>query len=100
MSGAFLINTRFFYSLSLSDPNHELTSAHPTGASFAMWFDLGALPDPGPFEAYVATKARRWLVYRKSHATKLDEPPATSKSLANAQLIFDESDADQKQSQE
>ena len=57
-------------------------------ASFATWFDLSALPKPGPFETYVATKAKHWFVYRESHAAGLQERPAAPGSLANAQMIF------------
>ncbi len=59
-----------------------LIGAALAGASLAMWFDLSALPEPGPFEAYVATKGKQWLVHRESHTEAWQEPSATSESLA------------------
>lgn len=58
------------------------------GVSFAMWFDLSALPEPGSLESYMATEGKRWLVYRESHSARSQEPSATSESLENGQMIF------------
>ena len=58
------------------------------GFSFAGWFDLSALPEPGPLETRIATAGKRWLVYRESHARTRQEPSATPESLANGQNLF------------
>ena len=65
-----------------------LIAAAVSGVSFAMWFDLSALPEPGRFETFIATKGKRWLVYRESRTAELHEPPATSVSLSSAGLTF------------
>jgi mono/diheme cytochrome c family protein len=65
-----------------------LIGAVLAGASLAIPFHLSALPEPGPFETYVATKWKRWLVHRESHTGASQEPSATSESLANGQMIF------------
>jgi mono/diheme cytochrome c family protein len=58
------------------------------GAAFAMWFDLSALPEPGRFESYVATKGKQWLVYRESRLTAVQEPAATAESLSSGRMTF------------
>jgi mono/diheme cytochrome c family protein len=58
------------------------------GASLSTWFDLSALPDPGRFETFVATKAKNWLVHHESRTARLKEPPLTPADLDNAQMIF------------
>jgi hypothetical protein len=56
------------------------------GASFAMWFDVSALPEPTGVETYIATKGKQWLVYRESRTAELHEPSATC--LSSAGLTF------------
>lgn len=56
--------------------------------AFATWFDLSALPTPGPVETYAARKIKQWLVYRESRGAALQEPSTTSESPENGGLIF------------
>lgn len=65
-----------------------LTGIAIPSASFAIWFNLSALPDPGRFETYLANKGKRWLVYRESRHTVLWKPPTSAENLDNAQMIF------------
>lgn len=65
-----------------------LLAAALAGTSFAMWFDLSALPAPGHFETYIATKGKEWVVYRDSRREAVREPPVTSESSENGQMIF------------
>lgn len=58
------------------------------GLLFAFRFNLSAAPDPGSFEARVATAGKHWFVWRGARANTISEPAANSSSLDSGGMTF------------
>lgn len=48
-----------------------------TGAYAVMHVNISAVPEPGPFETMIATKAKDWYIGRAAHGSLPPAPPRT-----------------------
>jgi mono/diheme cytochrome c family protein len=55
---------------------------------FAAQFNLSAMPEPGRFEAHVATIGKHWIVSRSAGKHPVAEPPSSSSTLDSGGMTF------------
>lgn len=65
-----------------------LASLAVIGVALVLRFDLSALPEPGPLETAIATRAKRVLIGRASRRDVPAQPPTSAASLAEGKARY------------
>ena len=58
------------------------------GLLFAARFDLSAVPDPGGFEARIATMGKHWIISRSAREHPIAEPSGNPTSVDSGGMTF------------